>query len=211
MPAPNDAPRQTLAQQLHTLAESTPSHGWTLGELMDALGVRASALLVVVCALPFCAPVSIPGLSTPFGIVIFLLSLRFALRRPPWLPRRLRGVALPQRLLGKILEAGSRIIGWIERRMRARWSFMVEPTWKRRVHAVVIAFSGLILMLPLPPIPPFTNMLPALVIVVLAISTLERDGAGVAAGYGIFISMLIYFAIWARVLIEGFDRILERL
>ena len=208
-PATGEVPRQTLARQLHVLAESTPVHGWTLGELMDALGARASALLVVVCALPFCAPVSIPGLSTPFGFVIFLLSLRFVLGRPPWLPQRLRRVALPSKTLGKILEAGSRVIGWIERRMRPRWSLMVAPAWKLRVHAIFIALSALILMLPLPPVPPFTNTLPALVIVVLAISTLERDGAGIAAGYAVFLGMLIYFAVWAKVLIAGFHRIVE--
>lgn len=209
-PASREVHRQTLAQQLHVLAENPPAHGWTLGELMDALGARASALLVVVCALPFCAPVAIPGLSVPFGFVIFLLSLRFALGRPPWLPQRLRRVMLAPKTLARILNAGSRIIGWIERRMRPRWSLLVAPGWKRRVHAIVIAAAALILMLPLPPVPPFTNTLPALVIVVLAISTLERDGAGIAAGYAIFVMMIIYFLIWAKVLVAGFHRIAER-
>ena len=30
-------------------------------------------LALLVCALPFCAPITIPGLSTPFGIVIAVL------------------------------------------------------------------------------------------------------------------------------------------
>lgn len=202
--------RETLSQQLHGLAGRTPAHGWTLGELMDTLGARASALLVIVCALPFCAPVTIPGLSTPFGLVIFVLSLRYALGKPPWLPRRLREVALPPKGLSKILEAGSRVIGWIERRMRARWLFLVVPRWKLRIHAIAIMMSALVLMLPLPPIPPFTNTLPALVIVMMAMSTLERDGAGIVTGYGIFVGMIVYFAVWAGVLAEGFLRIADR-
>jgi hypothetical protein len=210
MPPSGNGTRETLSQQLHGLAGRTPVQGWTLGELMDALGARASGLLVIVCALPFCAPVTIPGLSTPFGLVIFVLSLRYALGRPPWLPRRLRQVALPPKGLAKILEAGSRVIAWIERRMRARWLFLVMPRWKLRVHAIAIMLSAMILMLPLPPIPPFTNTLPALVIVVMAMSTLERDGAGIVAGYGIFVGMIVYFVLWAGVLAEGFMRIAER-
>jgi len=201
----------SLADELHALAATTPSHGWTLGELMDALGARASALLVLVCALPFCAPVSIPGLSTPFGFVILLLALRFALGRAPWLPARLRRVALSPKLLAKILEAGSKVIGWIERRMRVRWQFLIDSPWKLRIHAFFIVLSSLVLMLPLPPVPPFTNMLPALVIVVLTISSMERDGAGVLAGYGIFIGMIVYFLLWAKVIAEAFVRIADKL
>lgn len=177
---------------------------------MDALGARASALLMIVCALPFCAPVAIPGLSTPFGLVILVLSFRYALGRPPWLPQRLRRVALPPKGLVRILDAGSRVIGWIERRMRVRWLPLVVPRWKLRVHAVVIMLSAIVLMLPLPPIPPFTNTLPALTIVVMAMSTLERDGAGIVTGYGIFFGMIVYFALWAKVLVDGFLRIAER-
>ncbi|MBP7141723.1 MAG: exopolysaccharide biosynthesis protein [Opitutaceae bacterium] len=208
---PGNGTRLTLSQQLHALAQGTPEGGWTLGELMEALGARASALLVIVCALPFCAPVTIPGLSTPFGLVIFLLSLRYALGLPPWLPQRLRKVTLPPKGLVKILEAGSRVIGWIERRMRRRWLFLVMPRWKLRMHAVVIMLSALVLMLPLPPVPPFSNTLPALAIVVMAMSTLERDGKGITTGYGIFVGMIIYFALWAKVLAAAFVRIAERL
>lgn len=210
-PVPGNGTRLTLSQQLHALAQGTPEGGWTLGELMEALGARASALLVIVCALPFCAPVTIPGLSTPFGLVIFLLSLRYALGLPPWLPQRLRKVTLPPKGLVKILEAGSRVIGWIERRMRRRWLFLVMPRWKLRMHAVVIMLSALVLMLPLPPVPPFSNTLPALAIVVMAMSTLERDGKGITTGYGIFVGMIIYFALWAKVLAAAFVRIAERL
>jgi len=50
-----------------------------------------------------------------------------------------------------------------------------------------------------------------LVIVVLTISSMERDGAGVLAGYGIFIGMIVYFLVWAKVIAEAFVRIADKL
>jgi len=177
---------------------------------MDTLGGRASALLVLVCALPFCSPITLPGLSTPFGLVIFLLSLRFALGLPPWLPKRLRRVTLPPKTLGKILEAGSKMIGWFERRMKTRWSILVDPLWKTRGHAVMVMLAAIVLMLPLPPVPPFTNTLPALVIVILTLSSLQKDGVGIVAGYAVFVGMIVYFAFWAAVIVETCHRLAQK-
>jgi hypothetical protein len=200
-----------LSQELHGLAAGLPETGFTVGDLMDRLGVRASGLLVLVCALPFTAPVSIPGLSTPFGLVIALLAARYAAGLPPWLPKRLRRVELPRPTLAKILEAGGKVIAWIERRMKHRLGWIVDRPWKLRLHALMILFAAGLLMIPLPPFPPFTNTLPAIAIVVLTMSTLERDGMGIAAGYVIVFGTVIYFAFWGALIVEVFTRILSRL
>lgn len=175
----------------------------TLGDLMQVLGARVSALLILVCALPFCSPITIPGLSTPFGLVIAFLAARYAAGLPPWLPRRLKQVVLPQKVLARILEVGGKVISWFEARMKPRWAVVVDARWKLRVHAVVIVLAALVLMLPLPPFPPFSNTLPALVVVILTLSTLEKDGAGVVAGHALFLATLIYFAFWAAVIWEA--------
>lgn len=84
-----------ISAELRLLAARYREQPTPLGDLLDALGPRASALLVIICALPFSTPLSIPGLSTPFGLVILLLATRYFLGLPPWLPRRLRRVVLP--------------------------------------------------------------------------------------------------------------------
>lgn len=177
---------------------------------MDMLGARASALCILLCALPFCAPVTIPGLSTPFGLVVLLLAARFALGRPPWLPRRLRAVSVSAKTLKKILEASSRLLSWIEKRLKPRWLWVLDVHWKLRVHSALIALAAIVLMLPLPPVPPLTNTLPALVIVLVTVGSLERDGATVVVGYGVFVGMLIYFAFWAGLIAETLVRLWQR-
>ena len=199
-----------LSHDLHELSLAFADHAVTLGEVMEKLGARASALLIVVCALPFCSPITIPGMSTPFGLVILTLSLRFAAGLPPWLPRRLRGVELPPKFFARVLEAGSKIVGWIERQLRPRWDWLSDAPWKIRVHTLVVAAAAVLLLLPLPPVPPLTNTLPALVIVVLTMSLLERDGFGILAGHTLFVFTLGYFAFWATVIVETIQRVLAR-
>jgi len=204
--AGSTAPSVEFSDELRSLADHYREQPAPLGEIMDKLGPRASALLVVICALPFSTPISIPGFSTPFGLVILLLATRFFLGLPPWLPQRLRRLVLPASFFAKLLNASSKLVGWLERRMHARFHVLVNAEWKLRLHAGVVIISALLLMLPLPPLPPFTNTLPALVAVIMTFSTLKRDGAGVLAGYALFAFTVGYFVFWGAVVVETFQR-----
>jgi len=200
----------SLAEELRLLAQQVPEHAITLGELMTTLGARVTALLIMICALPFCSPITIPGLSTPFGLVIAVLAGRYAAGHAPWLPQRLQRVVLPPKTLAKVLAAGGKVIGWIEVRMKARWLWVVDAHWKLRLHAIVIVLAALVMTVPLPPFPPLTNTLPALTIVLLTMSTLEKDGIGILAGHSLFLGTLIYFAFWGAVIWEGFHRVADK-
>lgn len=196
-----------LSAELRALSGRYSERAVPLGEILDTLGGRASALLVVICALPFSTPISIPGLSTPFGLVILLLAARYFAGLPPWLPGRLRRVVLPAAFFTKVLKASSRLVGWLERRLRhGRLPLLADADWKLRLHTSVVIFSALLLMIPLPPLPPFTNTLPALVAVIMTFSTLKRDGGGILAGYGVFLFTIGYFIFWGGIVIEVFQR-----
>ncbi len=201
------APDHALGEALGELAARFAGRPTPLGEVLDALGARASALLVVICALPFSTPISIPGLSTPFGLVILLLAARYFAGLPPWLPDRLRRVVLPPTFLANMLSASAKLVGWLERRLRpGRLAALADAEWKLRLHTAVVILSALLLMIPLPPLPPFTNTLPALVAVVMTFAALKRDGAGVLAGYGIFLFTVGYFVFWGAIVVETFRR-----
>ncbi len=203
-PPPADAP--SLSHELRELAHRYGEQPVPLGNVLDTLGPRASALLVVICALPFSTPISIPGLSTPFGLVILLLALQYFLGQPPWLPGRLRRVVLPGTFFSHMLSASSKLVGWLERRLATRLHLLADAHWKLRLHTSVVIFAALLLMIPLPPLPPFTNTLPALVAVVMTFSALKRDGLGILAGYALFAFTVGYFVFWGAVVVETFDR-----
>jgi hypothetical protein len=69
---------------------------------------------------------------------------------------------------------------------------MVDLTLTHRLCGVMILISGLLLLLPLPI--PFSNTLPALTIVLVAASLLERDGYAFFAGGLMFLMTLAFFA-----------------
>ncbi len=201
----------SLADELRALGARFAERPAALGEVFDSLGSRGSAILVVLCALPFSTPISIPGLSTPFGFVILLLASRYFMGLPPWLPGRLRRVQLPAGFFAKLIGASSRLVGWLERHLRVRWKALTNAEWKLRLHTGVVILSALLLMIPLPPLPPFTNTLPALAAVVVTFSVLKRDGLGVLAGYGVFVFTVGYFIFWGEVVIQVFNKLYSML
>ncbi len=198
-------PLLTLSQELHGLAEQFADHRITLGEVMATLGHRASGLMIIILALPFCSPISIPGLSVPFGAVILVLGACYVVGRPPWLPRRLLAVQLPPRFFRAVLEGASKFIGWIEKRLRPRWPWLTGSTALMRTHGLVVCLGAFLLLLPLGGIP-FTNTLPALAVVLATLGMMERDGLALATAYAFLLGTLIYFATFAGVLIKLGER-----
>jgi hypothetical protein len=199
-------PLGNLSEELHALAERFAERVVTLGEVMDVLGVRASGLLIIVLALPFCAPISIPGLSVPFGLVILFIAGRFVVGLPPWLPARLMSTKLPPKFFRGALEGASKLIGWIEKRLRPRWLWLTSSPLRLRVHTILVGFCGFLLLLPLVGMP-FTNTLPALVIVIGMLGMMERDGIAIVAAYVLLIVTIIYLGTFAKVMIELFERV----
>ena len=199
-------PLKKLSDELHLLAGRFAERRVTLQEVMDVLGARASGLLIIILALPFCAPISIPGLSVPFGLVILFIAARYAVGLPPWLPARLLATKLPPKFFRAVLEGASRFIGWIERRLRPRWPWWTDSPARLRVHTAMVGFCGFLLLLPLVGIP-FTNTLPALVIVIGMLGMMERDGIAIASAYGLLIVTLAYLGMFATVVVEVFERV----
>lgn len=206
MTTPTPDPLKVFSDELHALAVGFQDHAVTLQELIQVLGQRASALLIIILALPFCAPIAIPGLSTPFGLAILALAICFALNLQPWLPKRLLGVRLPPKFFAAVLEGASKLIGWIERRLHPRWLWLTEGAAMRFVHMGMVCAGAGLLLLPLGGIP-FTNTLPALTIVVGMLGVLERDGIAVMVAYGFLVATVVYFALFATAIIELMSRI----
>jgi hypothetical protein len=205
-PQAGQDPLNKLSVELHQLAVRFEKQAVTLREVMEVLGVRASGLLIIILALPFCAPVSIPGLSVPFGLVILSIAARYALGLPPWLPERLLATQLPPRFFHAVLEGASRFIGWIEKELHPRWPWWTATPARLRFHSAMVGFCGLLLLLPLVGMP-FTNTLPGLVIVIGMLGMMERDGVAIAGAYGLLVVTVVYLGMFATVVVEVFERI----
>ncbi|MFA5058594.1 MAG: exopolysaccharide biosynthesis protein [Opitutaceae bacterium] len=205
---PADQPRK-LSEELAGLQARFANQTLTLREVILVLRGRAYLLLVILLALPFCTPIPLPGLSTPLGLVIALVSLRLALGQRPWLPRRLLDRQLPPGFFGRVIAATTGITRFLEKFLRPRVALLTEVGLLRQTHAVMMFLAALVLLLPLPI--PFTNTIPAWAIILIAGGLMERDGAAIVAGYGAFAGGVLYFILLGGAthhLFDAFKRLL---
>jgi hypothetical protein len=145
--------------------------------------------------LPFLLPISIPGSSIPFGMVIALNGIGLILYRAPWLPQRLMRRRIEAKQLASLLGKGAGLFRRLERLIHPRLFLLTHGATMGRVNGALLGFSGLLLMSPLPL--PLSNTLPAYAILFLAAGSLERDGYVVLAGYIMVMLTLIYLGVVA--------------
>jgi hypothetical protein len=203
---PDESPEEKpprLSEQLRNLAESEEHAELTLGGLMEQLQGRVYTLLLIILALPMCQPIPLPGLSTPFGVAIGLLGLRFAFSRHPWMPRRLLATKLTGNFFPAVMRGGARVLGVFEKFLHPRFVRLFQPGYVRFLAGAVICFCGLLLLLPLPI--PGTNMLPALTVILAAAAFSERDGYCLVAAGLVFVATLAFFGalVWGGAEIIG--------
>jgi hypothetical protein len=200
--SPEDKP-QRLSEQLRHLADSEEQSELTIGGLMEQLEGRIYTLLLVILALPMCQPVPLPGLSTPLGVAIALLGLRFALSQRPWMPKRLLATKLSGNFFPAVMRGGARVLGVFEKLLHPRLVGIFERGHMRFLAGAAICFCGMLLLLPLPI--PGTNMFPALTVVLTAAAFSERDGYCLIAAGIVFLLTLAFFGalVWGSAEIIG--------
>lgn len=210
-PAPGEPlPAQRLSDDLRTLLVRADGRSLTLGELEEILQGRGFALFILLLSLPFCAPISIPGLSIPFGVVITFLGLRIVFGRKPELPKFILRKEIKYAVLEKIVNLGLRLSTRMEKIARPRMAFLRRWPGMINLIGLGLASGGIQLLLPLPPLIPLSNTLPAISVVLLTAGLIERDGVFVLAGYFVNLGAWVYFALMFGVIGEGVKHLLHR-
>lgn len=181
---------QVVAKLEHRVSRE---HGLTIQELMLALEGKGHAAMVTVLSLPFSQPIQIPGLSVPFGIILFYSGLRIAFAQQPWLPGWLMRKKIPPTTAMGLLEGMRKVSRMTEKILHPRWAFLCRRPVLHRLHGILIAFLSILLALPLPI--PFSNMLAAVPILLLALALLEDDGFFLIAGYLAAIPCILFFGV----------------
>ena len=91
-----------LADRLNQLLTQFKGQSVSVKIVVEALAGRGQAVLLVLLVLPFCLPIQIPGLSTPFGIILIFIGLRIALGHRAWIPQSLLNKEIAYAKLDKI-------------------------------------------------------------------------------------------------------------
>jgi hypothetical protein len=173
------------------LARGIPSEGMPLGSLLNLFGERGELMICMLLTVPFLLPLSIPGSSVPFGLLIALYGFGLLRHRVPWLPSRLLARHLTRAHGEVLLGKGAQLFSRVERFIHPRLPTLTQGTILRRINGLLLVLSGILLMAPLPL--PFSNTLPAYGALLLAAGSLEQDGACIVLGYVMVLLTLVYF------------------
>jgi hypothetical protein len=180
-----------FAHDLRGIASSLGGKRLRVADLLEASRGRGMNLLLVFLSLPFLTPIPLPGFSLPFGVAFLVIGGRIAFGQDPWLPQRVLNCELPPHFVSRLLQTSARVVKALEVILRPRWKDFFEHVVTSRLAGLVIAISGVYMTAPLPI--PFSNSLPAFTVLLTACGLMEKDGAVVAIGFGMFIVTSAFF------------------
>ena len=180
----------TTSRKLKNIQEKLPDENLTLTELTNRLSTEGVQLLIIVLLAPFLIPVSIPGSSTPFGILIILLEIAFLRNKSIHIPDFIGKYEISKENVLKLFDVLEKVFGYLEK--------ISKPRGKLYLNNYVIILNGLmtillalLLFLPLPV--PFTDFMPAISMLMLSLSILEKDSYLMIIGFVAGILTIIYF------------------
>lgn len=186
-----------LKEALVSLKSYQAKPSITIELLIKALSGKGRSLISAFLCIPFCQPLQIPGLSTPFGIVIAFFGLRMILGKDIWLPRKILNREIKTKTLAKITDKAIAILDKLKRLIHPRLHFMYQTLVMERVNGALICILGLLLALPLPV--PLTNLTSAWSIFLISLGMIENDGLLILLG---FICTLLTFSFFLAILIS---------
>lgn len=186
--------QKSLAESLHETLRAITDERVTLRGLLSLVGEQGMLLFCMVLCIPFLLPVAIPGVSTPFGLIILLIGGGITLNRVPWLPRALMERQIERVHLAPALERGAQLFARLDRVLRPRVLVLTRGAAINRFNGLMIMFGALLLMVPLGAVP-LTNTLPAWGILLLCAGMMQRDGLCIAVGYLAEAATVIWFAV----------------
>ena len=188
-----DTLADTIAEALRQLGLGPAEEKVTIGQLVTQLDARAQSLVLLLLAAPNLTPgPSMPGFSTIFGLPLCIVAFEMMLGRPH--------LRLPRFLARRTYTRG-RVAAFVARLMPLlkRFEAVLRPRWPElagspRLVGAVCFLLGLLLLFPIP----VFSLLPAFVIVVIALGRLAQDGLVIAVGLALTALSLLAFGavIW---------------
>jgi hypothetical protein len=184
---------ESLGEKIELIIERLPPAEVTLVEIMDIVGSDSLMLLTIFLSLVFLVPVSIPGVSTVFGTGILLIGITRLFSRKLWLPDAIAHRKISSEKLRAVL---NRALIWFRRLEKIsrphRLSALTSGPVIGFINNCAFILAAILLMAPFGFIP-FSNTLPALALIFLAVGMLQQDGSTILLGYLANLATIIYF------------------
>jgi hypothetical protein len=178
-----------FSQDLEVLLKRLASRPLAIAEILDKTAERGFSLLLALFVFPFLFPMP-PGSATILGLGSFLLAMQMALGlNKPWLPRKIVRFKFPQSLARNLLKNVRFLTRFLDKITRPRWLSVAKNPYIWRINGLCLAGLSILLMLPIP----FTNPLPTVPMLLLAVATLEMDGLLMCISYLLSFLVALFF------------------
>lgn len=160
-------PRVPTSQALRELLNGADPERVSVRWLLDSLRERSYGIVMLLLGIV----ALVPGVSGLVGILVAIPAVQMFLgRKAPVFPGFVSRREISTRRLAALVARVEPALRRLERVIRPRWRMPDRGT--ERVVGSVLFLLGALLLVPIP----FSNVVPALVIVLLAFAYLEGDG-----------------------------------
>lgn len=191
--------QQTMAALLKGLPDELPANV-TLAGLLDKLGDKAMAFVLLVFAIPAIIPT--PGIPAGmiFGTALAILSLQIMFgSRTLTLPGFLGRLSVSRSIIELTAEKAAPRLAKLESLLRPR-GHLLARNLKGPAIGVVIFLMAVLIALPIP----FGNVLPGLAVLAIALGLAQRDDVAVLIGLSLAVvslatSIALVYGGWALI------------
>jgi hypothetical protein len=184
-------PHRKLSERIRYLTVLAQEKEISLREVEGELAEKGSAALICFLCVPFLFPIPIPGISTMFGAAIIALALKIMVGQEAKLPEKWAQRIVPKDLFSKVLSKSIRVFQFMEKFTKPRLNVLALRAGKWLAGISMIA-AAIGLAIPIPPIIPLTNTIPAMAIFFLALGLLDEDGLLIILGHVTCVAAWIY-------------------
>ncbi len=180
----------TTSTKLDEIQEKLPQGTVSLKELINMMYGEGLQFIIIILLAPFLFPASIPGSSTPFGILIILLEIAYLTNKILYIPDFIGKYEISEETVLKLFNILKKALSYVEKISKPRGKLSTKK-YILQINAIINIILAIFLFLPLPI--PFTDFIPAVAMLLLAVSTLEHDSYLMVLGYIATVFTIAYF------------------
>ncbi len=161
----------------------------TIGQILDEIGDRSLAPILLVPAMITASPISgIPGVPTLTGLIVGLIVVQMLMGRDTlWVPQGLARRGVSKSTMDKAVAFLRRPVGWLDRLMKPRMSWLTARPWSYLALLIVLMIAA---TTPVMELLPFAITIAAVAIGFFAAGLLMRDGLMILIGYAVVVLMI---------------------
>lgn len=179
----------------------------TLGSLVQAFGEKSFAILFVLLLGVPALPIPTGGATHVFLVIAMLIALELIVgRHEVWLPQRWRRLSLAGEKQQRFLASLTKFVRRLERISRPRLAFLFRYRLADVVFGLLVIGGSIAAFVA----PPFTGLdtLPALGVVLLALSMLFEDALVAAAGLIVLVIGVVLEVVLGAAAVNGISSLL---